>query len=89
MHSDDLQAENLALRDIAGKTLSTSNPNAAPDVINTAFGVTISISLAMLASVEAGCDQVLMAERLVAVSDKELYRAKQEGRNRVVYEDVL
>ncbi|MGS0756405.1 DUF484 family protein [Roseateles sp. GG27B] len=90
-----LHAREIAERirsSIASKTLQATSPNtdpkAAPNAVNTAFAVTISIGLSMLASVDAGRDQELMAERLVAASDKALYRAKQEGRNRVVCEEA-
>ena len=51
------------------------------------IAVTISIGLAMLGGELAGRDSAELAAQLVARADRALYRAKREGRNRVVWDD--
>lgn len=74
LHHARLIAERIR-RSIEGKQFQAGSGQA--------IKVTISIGLSMLPGKNAGTDNRLLAEQLVACADKALYQAKHSGRNRV------
>jgi two-component system cell cycle response regulator len=82
------QAPAQPAREIAERIRQSvaARPIATDESSGLAVPVTISIGLAMLGGELVGREPARLAEGLVAAADKALYRAKHEGRNRVVWE---